>query len=410
MRGDGTLYLRGNVWWASYVVRGQRIRTSTGIEGSAKGLGRREANDWLKQRQSDAAQGISNPRADKITVGELVEQWFKARETNGKPTAFDKYRWSKHLQPFFEKCKAADVSPTVIRQYIQERKAKANRFGEAAANGTINRELSILRAAFNLAKEEERLRHVPYFPMLSEENVREGFLRDEDYGKLADGAAKVGLWLRTLLAVYYNFGWRKAEAAEHLKVGQIDLAGRTILLSRRSTKNKEPKRARMSQEVFELLSACVAGKKAEDTAITREDGLPIGDFRKTWRALCISVGLGRMLCRTCGKVATKIRCECGSQDLKYDGLLVHDLRRTSVRNLRRLGFAEKTIMEISGHKTAHIFRRYDIVDESDLAAVAEALDRKREQQQSEVVSQLSHNSASSSEALKREGAENVRIQ
>ena len=32
------------------------------------------------------------------------------------------------------------------------------------------------------------------------------------------------------------------------------------------------------------------------------------------------------------------------------------------------GFAEKTFIEISGHKTAHIFRRYDIVDESDLAA------------------------------------------
>ena len=105
------------------------------------------------------------------------------------------------------------MSPTLIRQYIHQRKAQTNRFDAAPGNGTINRELSILKAAFNLAREEERLRHVPYFPMLSEQNVREGFLRDEDYGKLADGAAKVGLWLRTLLAVYYNFGWRKAEAA-----------------------------------------------------------------------------------------------------------------------------------------------------------------------------------------------------
>ena len=97
----------------------------------------------------------------------------------------------------------------------------------------------------------------------------------------------VGLWLRTLLAVYYNYGWRRAEAAQHLEVGQIDLVGRTILLSRRSTKNKEPKRARMSQEVFELLSACVEGKKKP------EDGSPAGDFRKAWRSLRISVGLGR---------------------------------------------------------------------------------------------------------------------
>ena len=193
-----------------------------------------------------------------------------------------------------------------------------------------------------------------------------------------------------------------------MKVSQIDLASRTILLSRRSTKNKEPKRARMSQEVFELLSACVANKKPEDTAFTRKDGSPVGDFRKAWRApLCIGVGLGRMLCRKCDKVVTESQCECGSTDLKYNGLLVHDLRRTSVRNLRRLGFAEKTIMEISGHKTAHIFRRYDIVDESDLAAVALALDRKREQQQLE---DTAHNSASSTDARKRDGSENARIQ
>jgi hypothetical protein len=118
--------------------------------------------------------------------------------------------------------------------------------------------------------------------------------------------------------------------------------------SNRAALFRAPKRARISQEVFELLSACVANKKPEDMVITRDDGSPVGDFRKAWRKLCISVGLGRMLCRTCGKVATESKCECGSLDLKYDGLLVHDLRRTSVRNLGRLGFAEKTIMEISG--------------------------------------------------------------
>ena len=159
-----------------------------------------------------------------------------------------------------------------------------------------------------------------------------------------------------------------------------------------------------------LLSACVTNKKPEDTAITRKDGSPVGDFRKAWRTLCISVGLGRMRCLKCGRVAIEGKCTCGSRDLKYDGLLVHDLRRTSVRKLRRLGFAEKTIMEISGHKTAHVFRSYDIVDESDLAAVAAALDRKTEQQGLEETSQLRDNSVSSGEALKSDSAGNARIQ
>ncbi|HYY69724.1 MAG TPA: hypothetical protein VE734_08320 [Terriglobales bacterium] len=44
-------------------------------------------------------------------------------------------------------------------------------------------------------------------------------------------------------------------------------------------------------------------------------------------------------------------------------------------------------MEISGHKTASVFRRYDIVDETDLAEVAAALDRKRQAD----VAQIRHN-------------------
>jgi hypothetical protein len=37
-----------------------------------------------------------------------------------------------------------------------------------------------------------------------------------------------------------------------------------------------------------------------------------------------------------------------------------------VRNLRRSGVDETAAMAITGHKTAHVFRRYNITDEKDL--------------------------------------------
>jgi hypothetical protein len=63
-------------------------------------------------------------------------------------------------------------------------------------------------------------------------------------------------------------------------------------------------------------------------------------------------------------------------------------------------------MEISGHKTASVFRRYDIVDETDLAEVAAALDRKREA----YVSQIRHNLRSTESAPADRPDQAARIQ
>jgi hypothetical protein len=81
--------------------------------------------------------------------------------------------------------------------------------------------------------------------------------------------------------------------------------------------------------------------KVRITLFTREDGTIIGDFRKTWYRVCCNIGLGRMACRVGDRTVTADSCECGSSDLHYAGLLIHHLRRTGSRNLRRLVFTKK---------------------------------------------------------------------
>jgi integrase len=57
--------------------------------------------------------------------------------------------------------------------------------------------------------------------------------------------------------------------------------------------------------------------------------------------------------------------------------LVHDFRRTAVRNLERVGASRSAAMKITGHLTEAVYRRYAIVSESDLREAGKKLSLAR---------------------------------
>lgn len=54
--------------------------------------------------------------------------------------------------------------------------------------------------------------------------------------------------------------------------------------------------------------------------------------------------------------------------------ILHDFRRTAVRNLERAGVPRSTAMALVGHETESIYRRYAIVDEAMLREGVAKLD------------------------------------
>ena len=293
--------------------------------------------------------------------------------------------WEKHLAPRFENFKARDVRTDALNQYITERQA------EGASNASSNRELAALKRAFKLGMIAGKVAKIPIFPHLKERNIRQGFLEDAAYTKLARACPSEGLWLRAMFEVACAFGWRVNELRQ-LTVRQIDLPARTIRLEPGTTKNSEGRTVVMTELVYQLLAQCIADKKPDGRVFTRTEGgvqVSFGDFRKVWAKVCCAAGVGRMVCPSCqsevtrdkkGKAKCAAHCakEWKHKQLDFSGLLFHDLRRTALRNMVRRGIPERVAMTISGHKTRAVCDRYNIVNEADLREAAKKLETRVE--------------------------------
>jgi len=101
------------------------------------------------------------------------------------------------------------------------------------------------------------------------------------------------------------------------------------------------------------------------------------NFRKEFEKACVAVGLGKLVTMKSAK---------GYTYTKYEGLIPHDFRRSAVRNMTRAKVSTTVAMSISGHKTDHIFRRYNITDVEDKKEAAKKVaeyNRKRRKAVSE---------------------------
>jgi integrase len=257
-----------------------------------------------------------------------------------------KARLRRHVEPFFAGRKAAAITATDIREYITKRQA------EQAKNATINRELALLKRACSLGIEAGKVTVKPKIRMLREDNVRTGFFEPAQFEGVR---THLPADLQPVVTFAHLTGWRTQSEVLPLQWRQVDFIAGTVRLDPGTTKNGDGRAFPMTQELRMLLMA----QREYTDAVQRKigsiiphvfhrNGRPILFFHKAWRNACAAAGC--------------------------PGRILHDFRRTAVRNLVRAGIPERVAMQMTGHKTRSVFERYNIVSEGDLTDAVRRLD------------------------------------
>jgi integrase len=336
----GEIRKRGGVYWIRWYRNGQRF------EESARTRKHDEARDLLKKREGDVAKGAPvSAKMGRLKFDEAAADLETDYRINGKKSISHVERHVKQLTKWFGGRRMSELTGADVRKYVEARQVAG------AANATINRELAALRRAFTLAVDGGKLIAKPKITMLQENNARQGFFEREQFVSVL---ARLSPALKAVATFAYYTGWRRSEILK-LDWQRVDRKAGIVRLDVGTTKNKDGRE--FYYKDLEDMRTMMEGRWTERERMRKagtivplvfhRNGKEIKSYRKGLLAACKAAGC--------------------------PGRLMHDFRRTAVRNLERAGVSRSVAMKLTGHKTESVFRRYAIVSSGDLADASRKL-------------------------------------
>ena len=246
------------------------------------------------------------------------------------------------LIPFFGSKAITEITPEDVEAYRGQRK---KRNGRPVKLGTINNDHIILKHCLNIARRKGLLTINPasLVPIPCAHNERDRILSADEWHRLHDAAAP---HLKPMLLTAYHLGQRLGELVS-LTWDRVDLHRGIITLRSVDTKTKKPRQIPLTLPVRQALAELSKVRELGHRHVFVYQRLPVREVRTAFKTACNRAGI--------------------------ENLRFHDLRHCAATNLRRAGVDTTTAMQIIGHKSPHMFRRYNTVEESDLVAAASKL-------------------------------------
>jgi integrase len=180
-------------------------------------------------------------------------------------------------------------------------------------------------------------------PIPCANNERDRVLTTDEWTRLYDGAAS---HIKPILLTAYHLGQRLGEIL-NLTWDRVDLHRGIITLRGVDTKTNKPRQVPMTPQVKATLMELSKVRDLVHKHVFVYHRNPVKGVKTAFRTACRNAAI--------------------------ENLRFHDLRHCAATNLRRAGVDTTTAMQIIGHKSPLMWKRYNSVAESDLLVAANKL-------------------------------------
>jgi integrase len=330
--GEGGLLLRGNIYWLNYRVEGKQLRKSTkglfdGVPND--GTSKEVALAMLRAELTDTSRGaIPTAITGKLTYEDVRDSYLAENPRQ------ESYYGLQFLDKFFKGMAATAITTDVIRKFRKHREEK-----DGVAGPTIRRNLVMLRAMFNQARREGKLRlaDVPYFPMPEDSEAAGQYIEPSEFAKVLAALPKN---LQPFFSFMYATGCRLG-AAQQITWDMVKKDCSEVELPAAIIKTKTP------------LTLVLAGKMLDPIAADlrrhlRKTGIVFDstNYRPEWAKACAKAKQGTWDKKT--RTRTGVR--------------IHDCRCSAAVNLIDAGVDRDIVLAIGGWKTDAMLRRYNVTN------------------------------------------------
>ncbi len=247
--------------------------------------------------------------------------------------------------------KLPDLTKDIVireRDKLKQQHVKGNMRRNKLTNASVNRHMSVLKRALNIAvKEWGWITNSPLdgIKPLPEPKGRTRFLQGDELDRLLNATAiSDNKDLRALVVLAITTGARRGELVA-IRLKEINLEQRIIILPK--SKNGKPRVLRLEGYAYDLVKGLMARAKSKQLYLfpSPHDVCRPNDFRTAWR--------------------TAIR-RSALEDFKF-----HDLRHTAASFYAMHGAGLHQIAEILGHSSLQVTQRYTHLLETQTAKVVE---------------------------------------